>query len=54
MTIEKTIQDFQLSNTFEKFESYTKAKKQQSMFKEIGVKTFYIGRSLDDFKINPK
>ena len=24
------------------------AKEQQSMFKEMGVKTFYIGKSLDD------
>jgi hypothetical protein len=24
------------------------AKKQQTMFKEMGVKTFYIGKSLDD------
>ena len=48
MTIEKTILDFQLSNTFEEYESHMNAKKQQTMLKEMGVKTFYIGKSLDD------
>ena len=48
MTIETTILDFQLSNTFEKYEAYMNAEEQQSMFKEMGVKTFYIGQSLDD------
>ena len=48
MTIETTILDFQLSNTFEEYESYMNAKEQQLMFKEMGVETFYIGKSLDD------
>ena len=48
MTIETTILDFQLSNIFEEYESYMNAEEQQSMFKEMGVKTFYIGKSLDD------
>ncbi|ABB50281.1 conserved hypothetical protein [Prochlorococcus marinus str. MIT 9312] len=48
MTIETTILDFQLSNTFDEYESHMNAKEQQSMFKEMGVKTFYIGKSLDD------
>ncbi len=48
MTIETTIFDFQLSNTFEKYESHMNAKEQQSMFKEMGVKILYIGKSLDD------
>ena len=48
MTIEKTILNFQLSNTFEQYESHMNAKEQQSIFKEMGVKTFYIGKSLDD------
>ena len=48
MTIETTILDFQLSNTFEEYESHMNAKEQQSMFKEMGVKTFYIVKSLDD------
>ena len=48
MTIETTILDFQLSNTFEQYESHMNAKEQQRMFKEMGVKTFYIGKSIDD------
>jgi len=48
MTTETTILDFQLSNTYEEYESHMNAKEQQTMFKEMGVKTFYIGKSLDD------
>jgi len=48
MTIETTILDFQLSNTYEEYESYMNAREQQTMFKEMGVKTFFIGKSLDD------
>ena len=48
MTIETTILDFQLSNTFEQYESHMNSEEQQSMFKEMGVKTFYIGKSIDD------
>ena len=48
MTIEKTILDFQLSNTYEQYEEYMNAKGQQKMFNEMGVKTFYIRKSLDD------
>ena len=48
MTIETTILDFQLSNTYEEYESYMNAKEQKIMFKDMGVKTFYIGKSLDD------
>ena len=48
MSIETTILDSQLSNTFEKYESHMNAKEQQKMFNEMGVKTFYIGKSLDD------
>ena len=48
MTTETTILDFQLSNTYEEYESHMNAKEQQKMFKEMGVKTFYIGKSLDD------
>ena len=50
MTIETTILDFQLSNTFEQYQSHMNSEEQQSMFKEIGVKTFYIGKSIDDPK----
>ena len=48
MTIETTILDFQLSNKFEQYESYMNAEEQQLMFKEMGVKTFYIGKLLYD------
>ena len=48
MTIETTILDFQLSNTFEQYESHMYAEEQQSMFKEMEVKIFYIGKSLDN------
>ena len=48
MTIETTILDFQLSNTYDEYKSNMNAKEQQRMFKEMGVKTFYIGKSLDD------
>ena len=48
MTFETTILDFQLSNTFEQYESHMNAEEQQSMFKEMVFKTFYIGKSLDN------
>ena len=48
MAIETTILEFKLSNTFEEYKSYMYAKQQQTMFKEMGVKTFYIGKSLDE------
>ena len=48
MAIETTILDFQLSNTFEQYESHMNAKEQESMYKEMRVKTFYIVKSLDD------
>ena len=48
MTIETTILDFQLSNSYEEYESHMNAKEQQTMFKEMGVKTFYIGKSFDN------
>ena len=48
MSTETTILDFQQSNTFEQYESHMYAEEQQTMFKEMGVKTFYIGKSLDD------
>ena len=50
MTIETTVLDFKLSNTFEEYEAHMKAPEQQAMFKEMGVKTFYLGKSLDDPK----
>ena len=48
MSTETTILDFQLSNTYEEYESHMNAKEQQTMFKEMGVKTFYIGKSIED------
>ena len=48
MTIETTILEFKISNTYEQYVAYMNAKEQQTMFKEMGVKTFYIGKSLDD------
>ena len=48
MTIKTTIQDFQQSNMFEKYESLINDKEQQSMLKKMRVKTFYIGKLLDD------
>ena len=43
MTIETTVLDFKLSNTFEEYEAYMNAPEQQAMFKEMGVK-LYIGQ----------
>ena len=48
MNIETTILDFQLSNTFDAYESHMNSNDQLTMFKEMGVKTFYIGKSLEN------
>ena len=50
MDIETTVLDFKLSNTFEEYEAYMNAPEQQAIFKGMVVKTFYIGKSLDDPK----
>ena len=50
MSIETTVIDFKLSNTLDAYEVYINATDQQSMFKEMGVKTSYIGKSLEDPK----
>ena len=50
MSIETTVLDFKLSNTFEEYKAHMNAAKQQKMFKDMGVKTFYIWKSLDDPK----
>ena len=42
MTIETTILDFQLSNTFEQYKSHMNAEEQQSTLKEMGVKNFIL------------
>ena len=41
MTIETTILDFQLSNTYEEYESHMNTKEQQTMFKEMGLNILY-------------
>ena len=50
MSIETTVLDFKLSNTFEEYEAHMNATEQKAIFKEMGVKTFYIGKSLEDPK----
>ena len=52
MTVETTVLDFKLSNSFAEYEAHTNAPEQQAMFKEMGVKTFYIGKSLEDPKLS--
>ena len=42
MSIETTVLDFKLSNTFEEYEAYMNAPEQQAMFKEMGVKLFIL------------
>ena len=53
MSIETTVLDFKLSNTFEEYEAHMNAPEQQAMFKEMGVKIFYIGKSLENPKEQP-
>ena len=48
MTIETTVLDFKLSNTFEEYEARMKSLEQQVMFNEIAVKTFYIEKSIEE------
>ena len=50
MTIETTVLDFKLSNTFEEYVAYMNVAEKQVMFKKMGLKTFYIGKSLKDPK----
>ena len=48
MSTEITVLDFKLSKTFEEYCTHMRAPEQQAMFKEMGSKTFYIGRCKDD------
>ena len=48
MTIETTVLDFKLSNTFKEYEAHMKAPEHQAMYNEMGLKPFYLGKSLDD------
>ena len=50
MLIETTVLDFKLSNTFAEYEAHMNAPEQLAMFKEMGVKIFYIGKSIEDPK----
>ena len=50
MSIKTIFLDFKLSNTFEEYEPHMNATEQEVMLKEMGVKTFYIGKSLEDPK----
>ena len=47
MSIKTIFLDFKLSNTFEEYEPHMNATEQEVMLKEMGVKTFYIGKSLE-------
>ena len=42
MTIETTILDFQLSNTYEEYESHMNAKEQQAMLEKWELKHFIL------------
>ena len=47
IAIETTILDFQLSNTFEQYESHMNAKEQLVLFTEMRVKDIYLAKLLD-------
>ena len=47
---ETTVLDFKLSNTFEQYLAYMNSDETQAMFKQMGVKTFYMGACKDDPK----
>ena len=51
MSIKTTVLDFKLSNNFEEDKTHMNTAEQKAMFKEMGLKTFYIGKSLEDPKI---
>ena len=40
MSTKTNILDIQLSNTFEQYQSHINSQEKQTMFKEMGVKTF--------------
>ena len=50
MATEITVLDFKLSNTFSEYCTHMNAPEQQAMFKEMGVKTFYIGECIEALK----
>ena len=49
MSIETTVLDFKLSNTFKEYEAHRMPPEEQSMFTEMRVKLIY-GLSLEDLK----
>ena len=50
INIETNILDFQLSNTIEQYVYHINANEQQTIFKDMGVKTLCNDKSLDDSK----
>ena len=50
MSTEITVLDFKLRNSFSEYCTHMNAPEQQAMFKEMGVKTFYIGECIGDSK----
>ena len=50
MATEITVLGFKLSNTFSEYCTHMNAPEQQKIFREMGVKTFYIGECIGDSK----
>tara|TARA_B100000579_G_scaffold435669_1_gene459531 strand:- start:1872 stop:2168 length:297 start_codon:yes stop_codon:yes gene_type:complete len=50
MANEITVLEFKLSNTFIEYCTHMNAPEQQEMFKDMGVKIFYIGECREDNK----
>ena len=50
MATEITFLDFKISNNFSEYCTHMNAPEQQKMFREMGVKTFYIGECIGDSK----
>ena len=48
MATEITVLDFKLSNTFSEYCTHMNAPEQQAMFKEMGVKIFYMGEFIGE------
>ena len=50
MATEITDLDFKLSNTYSEYCTHMNGTEQHKMFREMGVKTFYIGECIGDSK----
>ena len=48
MTIETTVLEFKLSNTYDVYQTFMNSSEQKVIFKDMGVKTFYIRKSFDN------